>query len=191
MPFPSDGTPATRRRWPRVASSVLRTMALCALVPLLALALGDLAPGDALSELRMDPSMSPEALTRFRAAWGIDDPLPARYVRWVASALRGDLGTSLQYQTAVWPLIQPRIAHTLLLAVPATLIAWGVALPLGAWSAVSRRSLVDRAVGALMLVLLATPELLLALLAVALALATGSFPVGGMRGADRMAGWPT
>ncbi len=188
MPLPLGETPATRRTWHRLAAAFLRTLALCALVPLLALALGDLAPGDALADLRLDPSMSPEALTRLRAAWGIDDPLPARYVRWIASALRGNLGTSLQYQTAVWPLVQPRIAHTLLLAVPATLLAWGVALPLGAWSAVSRRGLVDRTVGALMLVLLATPELLLALLAVAVALATGWFPVGGMRGTDEGGG---
>ncbi|BCS34816.1 transporter [Luteitalea sp. TBR-22] len=165
-----------------------RALLLCALVPGVALLLGDLAPGDPLADVRLDPSLSPDALARLRSTWGIDDPLPVRYLHWIGGAFQGDLGTSFRHQAPVWTLVQPRMANTLRLTVPATLLAWAVGVPLGIWSAASRRGRVDRIIGGATVVLLATPELLLALGLVALALVTGWLPVAGMRSVEGDAG---
>lgn len=161
-----------------------RTLLLCALVPGLAILLADLAPGDPLADVRIDPTVSPDALARLRATWGVDDPFSVRYGRWMSGALRGDLGTSFRDETPVWPLVRPRIANTLRLTVPATLLAWLIGVPLGVWSAAARRGWLDRVVGGATTVLLAMPDLLLALLAVAVALGTGWFPVAGMRSVE-------
>lgn len=162
----------------------IRALLICALVPGLALWLGDLAPGDPLADVRLDPTASPDALAKRRAAMGVDDPLPVRYARWIGNAARGDLGTSFRDETAVRALIQPRIGNTLRLTLPAMALAWIVGVPLGVWSAASRGGWLDRLVGGTTVVLLATPELLLAFVAVAVALATGWFPVAGMRSVE-------
>jgi len=70
--------------------------------------------------------------------------------------------------------------NTLLLTVPATLAAWLIAVPLGAWCASHRDQWVDRLCAVATTTLLVTPELLLGLLMLVVASRTGLFPVGGM-----------
>ena len=54
-----------------------------------------LAPGDPFEELATNPNVPPEVRMNLRAKFGLDDPLPIRYVRWLTSMLRGDWGFSL------------------------------------------------------------------------------------------------
>src|SRR5436309_1993020 len=75
---------------------------------------------------------------------------------------------------------RPRARNTLLLTVPATTIAWLIAVPLGAWSASRRGRWDDRLCAAVTTGLLLVPELLLALALLLFAVRTGYFPVGGM-----------
>jgi peptide/nickel transport system permease protein len=69
--------------------------------------------------------------------------------------------------------------NTFLLSFFATIIAWGTAIPLGIWAAVKKNSFVDRLCGLIAFVGLSIPEVLLALLALMFAYASGWFPVGG------------
>src|SRR6059036_789566 len=48
-----------------------------------------LAPGDPFEELATNPNVPPEVRMNLRAKFGLDDPLPIRYVRWMVSMLRG------------------------------------------------------------------------------------------------------
>jgi peptide/nickel transport system permease protein len=70
--------------------------------------------------------------------------------------------------------------NTLILTVPATAIAWLIAVPLGAWCASHRGRWVDRVSAAATTALLVMPELLLGLVMLVFAVRTGLFPVGGM-----------
>jgi len=140
-----------------------------------------LAPGDFLSEMKLDPRISPEMVAGLRARYGLDQPLPVKYVHWLQSVVRGELGFSFAYDRPVSALLWPRVINTLLLTVPATLAAWLIAVPIGAWCASQRGGWVDRLCGGLTTVLLTVPELLLALGLLLFALRTGLFPVGGMR----------
>ena len=52
------------------------------------------APGDPFEELATNPNVPPEVRANLRAQFGLDDPLPIRYVRWLWSMLKGDWGFS-------------------------------------------------------------------------------------------------
>jgi peptide/nickel transport system permease protein len=138
------------------------------------------APGEFLSDMKLDPRISPEMLGALRTRYGLDDPLPVKYLHWLQSVVRGDLGFSFAYNSPVASLLWPRMRNTLVLTIPATLIAWLIAVPLGAWSASHRGRWVDRLSAAITTLLLVTPELLLGMAMLVIAARTGLFPLGGM-----------
>jgi peptide/nickel transport system permease protein len=149
-------------------------------VSLLSFAFLELAPGDFFQEMRLNPQISPDTVARLRAQSAIDRPLPVRYMHWLASAIRGDLGFSFAYGSPVTPLLLIRARNTLLLTGTATLLAWACALPLGVLSAAQPRGWLDRTCSLMTTTLLAIPELLLGLCFLALGVRTGWFPAGGM-----------
>jgi peptide/nickel transport system permease protein len=138
------------------------------------------APGDFLSEIRLNPQISPETVAHLRTQYGLDQPLPVRYWKWVKSSAQGEFGYSFAYNTPAAPLLWPRARNTLLLSLPALIISWLIAVPLGVLAAGWKGSWVDRLFSGGTSFLLALPDVLIALLALLLALKTGIFPVGGM-----------
>jgi peptide/nickel transport system permease protein len=139
-----------------------------------------LAPGSYFDELRLNPQIAPESVAALRARYGLDRPLVVRYGLWAGSLLRGEMGFSFAYNAPVAPLVGYRARNTLLLSMTATLVAWGVALALGIWSAERPGSPTDRAISGVTAALLIAPDLVLALGALMLAVRTGWFPAGGM-----------
>lgn len=138
------------------------------------------APGDYLSDLKLNSQISAETLAGLRAHYGLDQPLPVRYWKWFESSARGDFGYSFAYDTPASKLLWPRARNTLLLTVPAVLISWLIALPLGVVLAPRKGGWEDKLFGIGTSTLLALPDVLIALLALLVALETGWFPVGGM-----------
>ena len=160
----------------RLAASLLLMLAVSVFTFLLA----ELAPGDYLAEMRLDPRISPETIAALRARYGLDDPLPERYLGWLRSIASGELGYSFPRGMPVGPLLWPRARNTLLLTVLATALAWAIAVPLGVWAASRPGGWLDRASFGATALLMATPDLLLGLGCLLLAVRTGLFPVGGM-----------
>ena len=138
-----------------------------------------LAPGDFLSDVRLDPRLSRETVAALRVRYGLDQPLPRKYLDWVQSVTRGEFGFSLAHNQPVASLLWPRVRNTLILTVPATALAWLIAVPLGAWSASGRGLWGDRVCAVAMTALLAVPEPLLVVGLLLLAVRTGAFPTGG------------
>lgn len=138
------------------------------------------APGDFLSEVRLNSQISPETVTQLRAQYGLNQPLPVRYWKWLKSSAKGDFGYSFAYNTPASELLWPRARNTLLLSVPALMISWLIAVPLGVLAAGWKGSWADKLFSGGTSVLLALPDVLIALLALLIALKTGAFPVGGM-----------
>jgi peptide/nickel transport system permease protein len=138
------------------------------------------APGDFLSDARVNPQISAETLANLRFQYGLDKPLPVRYWQWLKSSAQGDFGYSFAYNTPVSALLLPRARNTLLLSIPALLISWLIAVPLGVLAAGWKSRWVDRFFSGGTSALLALPDVLIALLALLIALKTGIFPVGGM-----------
>jgi peptide/nickel transport system permease protein len=149
-------------------------------VSLLSFLFTELAPGDYLAEMRLNPQISPETLAGLRSQYGLDRPLPSRYVYWAKSVFKGEFGFSFAYNTPVAPLLWARARNTLLLTALATLLAWMLAVPLGVWSAARAGEFADRACTAGATLLLALPDIVLALVFLLLTVRTGLFPAGGM-----------
>ena len=171
-----------------VAKRLLHGLLLLIGISLLSFVFAELAPGDYFSEMRTDARVSPETLAGLRAQYGLEQPLPVRYGRWVRSVLHGDFGYSLAYQGPVAPLLRERVRGTLLLTITATFLAWIVALPLGIWQATQRGTWRDGFLRAAAAFLLTIPELLLAIVLLVRAAETGWLPVGGMLSPSATAG---
>src|SRR5690348_1859440 len=127
-----------------LARRTVHSLILMLAVSVLSFLFADLAPGDFYSALRADPRISPETIAALRARAGLDKPLPVRYAEWVISAVRGDFGYSLAYNSPVGPLLWGRARATLLLAATAMAITWLIAIPVGVWNASSRGKWRDR-----------------------------------------------
>src|SRR5437899_10940844 len=71
------------------------------------------ASGDFLSEIRLDPQISPETVAHLRTQYGLDQPLRVRYWKWVKSSVQGEFGYSFAYNTPAASLLWPRALNTL------------------------------------------------------------------------------
>jgi peptide/nickel transport system permease protein len=118
----------------RVAAFVATLLFVSALVFVVVRVL----PGDPAA-LILGVEASPETYARLRHALGLDRPLGVQYLDWLARAVRGDLGTSIQYDVPVGRLILSRLPVTLPLALMAAVIMVAVALPLGVYAATRHR----------------------------------------------------
>ncbi|MBI4587499.1 MAG: ABC transporter permease [Candidatus Rokubacteria bacterium] len=103
-----------------------------------------LAPGDPFEELATNANVPPEVAQRLRAQFGLDDPLPVRYVRWLTALARGDWGFSFQSRMNVDQLILQRLPVSLFVLGSAYLLALALALPIGILSAVRPYSIFDQ-----------------------------------------------
>ena len=104
-----------------------------------------LAPGDPFEELATNPNVPAEVRMNLRAKFGLDDPLPLRYARWVVSMMRGDWGFSFVSRVNVDTLILQRLPATLIVLGSAQLLAVLIAIPIGTYSALRPYSFFDQA----------------------------------------------
>lgn len=166
-----------------LAQRLLHGLFLLAGVSVLTFLFTELAPGDFFDDLALDPKVSATTADALRARFGLDDPLPERYLRWLGSVLRGDLGYSMAYNRPVAPLLWERARNTLLLTVTATVLAWLAAVPLGIWAA-ERKGWPRALFGGVTSVGLAVPDLVLGLAFLMLAVQIDGLPTGGMTSLD-------
>ncbi len=129
---------------------VLRRLAL--IVPtffgvtLLAFALIHLIPGDPVENISGERGMDPARRARLLHQFGLDEPLPVQYARYIGHVLRGDLGQSLTTHDSVAREFATLFPATVELAFFALLFALVVGLPAGVLAAVKRNTVADYAV---------------------------------------------
>ena len=149
-----------------------------------------MAPGDAATAMLAEGGEMAKAaqLADLRTKYGLDDPLPIRYARWIGQLLRGNLGTSLIDSRPVADTLAHTVGLTLEFTIPAFVIGLSLAIVFGAWSGFRPYSEFDRAVTFGSMIVIATPSFVLALLALyVLAVRLPILPSGGNRdmlGAD-------
>lgn len=144
----------------------------------------ELAPGDYLDTLRLNPQVSEEQLDKMRRQFALDQPWYVRYLHWLGNAATLNFGESFQYRVPASELIADRLFNTFIVALSSMVFAWSIAIPLGVLAAIYKDSIFDRVAGFLAFASLSLPELFLALLALWFALTTGLFPVGGLYGVN-------
>src|SRR3984957_12518831 len=75
-----------------------------------------LVPGDFVSNLKLNPTITPEVIHQLEAQFGLDQPLMVRYFKWLWGVLHLNFGFSLQYRVRVTGLIAGDPGHTRILA---------------------------------------------------------------------------
>ncbi|GIH67323.1 ABC transporter permease [Microbispora siamensis] len=146
-------------------------------------------PGDPvqsmLSRANVAQPAAVEAMrAHYTAMFGFDLPLWQQYLNFWGSLLKGDLGISIWlFPTPVSDVIIRAVPYTLGLLIPSILLSWFAGNRFGAFAA--RRKWLDNSVLPVGYVLTATPYMWLAiLLAWALGIVAGVFPVAGAYGFD-------
>ncbi|MGH7321734.1 MAG: ABC transporter permease [Candidatus Rokuibacteriota bacterium] len=82
-------------------------------------------------------------LEEIRRKYGLRDPIPVQYVRWVGLAVRGDLGESIRTREAVTRVVRLKLPITIQLAGYALGVALLIAIPMGVLAAVRRNTVWD------------------------------------------------
>jgi peptide/nickel transport system permease protein len=127
-----------------------------------------LTPGDPLSRLSADRTISEREIAFLRQRFGLDQPLAGQFRAFLSGAVRGDLGISIEhYPERVSTLIASRIPATLLLGGTVLLLNFTIGTWLGVRQAVRRGSRFDRWLTRLALAGYATPSFWLGLVLVA------------------------
>jgi peptide/nickel transport system permease protein len=126
-----------------------------------------LIPGDAtLLAVGVDQRISAEQLERIRKSYGLDQPQPVQYARWMGHVLQGDLGRSLRTKRTLTEELRLRLPVTMELAFLAALIGTIPAVTVGVLAAVRRNSWLDYAATVVTLLGISVPNFLLATLLV-------------------------
>ncbi len=103
-----------------------------------------LAPGDPFSELATNPAIPPSVQAALRLKFGLDDPIPIRYMHWLVAMLHGDWGFSFVSRVDVDTLILQRLPTTLGVIGASQVLAVLIALPVGIFAATRPYSIFDQ-----------------------------------------------
>lgn len=161
-----------------------------AVVSFLAFVLIQLPPGDYVTTYIATLAASNEVVDQntardLRERFGLDQPMIVQYFKWITGIVtRGDFGLSFEWQQPVADLIWERMALTLLLTVATLIATWGIALPIGIYSAVKKYTIGDYVVTFFSFLGLAVPSFLLALVLMYVAAVKFGQEVGGLFSAE-------
>lgn len=149
----------------RRAGSILQFVLLLFMVSAAVFLLLELIPGNPIDAI-LPPDATPAQIAAAQEMYGLDDPLPQRYLEWVGGVFHGDFGTSFQTGLPVGEILFERLPISLEIALLAVIVALAVSVPLGIWSAYRPGGLVDRVTTILTSGLLATPSFVLGIVLV-------------------------
>lgn len=121
------------------------------------------APGDPSTTL-IRPGHTPEMAAQLRANYGLDQPIPVRYVKWLGNMLTGDFGRSIVHGRATLDVVMDALPNTLLLSACALLFAFFFGILLGAIQAVRQYSALDSTLSVVLLFFYSMPSFWLALM---------------------------
>ena len=112
--------------------------------------------------------VGPEQRAAIAEAWGLNDPAPEQFLRWLSHLFKGDLGDSMLFNAPVSEVIMARWPASLSLIGAAFLLAFVVGTSLGLVAAASRGHWPDRVIRAFAVTLAVSPSFWLALMLIAL-----------------------
>ncbi len=122
-----------------------------------------LAPGDP-AQVLLGETASLAEIDAKRAQMGLDEPMPAQFLRWAGDVANGDLGTSLLSGQPVTNLVLDRFAVSAPIVVAAVALALIIAVIGGLYAALNRGRTIDIIIVTTATVLLSIPAFWLGLM---------------------------
>ena len=155
----------------RLASSVV----IIIVITMVAFAIIQIPPGDFADAYKQElialggasEAEAEDAANKLRDKYGLLDPLPQQYLRWISGiALRGDFGWSFSQRVSVSDLLAQRLPRTVLIALAAHAISSLVGIALGIYVANHQYSIADNLAAAFSFLATSVPRFSLALIIV-------------------------
>jgi peptide/nickel transport system permease protein len=142
-------------------------------------------PGDYITTYIADLAASGSAIDQaqvdaMRERYGLDQPMPIQYLKWMQRLVTGDLGFSLDWQKPIKELIGERIVLTVLLGLFTFAFTWALAVPIGIISAVKQYSFLDYSFTVFNYFGVATPTFMTALILMWIAFSKFGVSVTGL-----------
>lgn len=151
----------------RAASRLAQMLAILLAMSFAVFCLIGLMPGDPVDMMAAgNPHMTPADITRLRAIYGLDRPLPERYLHWLGRALQGDFGYSRLYGLPVLDALLPRLWNTLALLGAALGLTVIISVPAGVYAARKPGGVYDSISGFMALAALSAPPFWVGLLSI-------------------------
>jgi peptide/nickel transport system permease protein len=133
------------------------------LLSVIVFAAAQLLPGD-LGRNILGPFADQHSVDALNHQLGVDKPVLTQYTTWIGHTLRGNLGTSLEYQgSSVWSLLEPSLVNSLKLAALAFVLVVPLSIVGGVVAALKQGRLADRVITVSGLSLTSVPEFVTAI----------------------------
>lgn len=166
-----------------MARRLLASIPVLIAVTIIIFGLIEMAPGD-VADRFINPEIgySEETLRAIRERFGLDQPAPVRYVKWLSNALQGEMGRSYITGEPVTAMINRRLGNSLLLMSTALVAGVSIGIALGVFTGLRQYSWWDMALTTLSFVGISLPAFISGILALYLfSVKWRLFPSGGMR----------
>lgn len=142
---------------------LIQAIPLILLLTVFMFALIHLMPGGP-EQVFFNPRLTPAAKQEMLVRFGLTDPIPIQYLKWLGQTLTGNFGFSYADNLPVTYLLGQRFPNTLQLFIPAFVLALILALFLGVISGVRQGSILDYSLTTVSYFGIAMPAFLLGLL---------------------------
>ena len=160
---------------------VIITIPLLFVISIMSFFIMQLSPGSYLDQIKMNPDISPELIETMEKDFGLDKSVPVQYLYWLKELLQGNMGESFTYRIPVAEIIGSRLLNTFILSAAAMIIAWGISIPVGIYSATHRYSMLDNIFTTFSFIGLSIPNFFFALLLLFLIVRLNiPLPISGM-----------
>lgn len=152
---------------------------------ILIFALTQLLPGD-IARLLLGREASAEAVENFREQFGLNDPVPEQYMRWLSGFVTGDWGRSFSSgNAAVRPLVLERLGNSVRLMLMTVVISIPLSIVLGVIAALRENTWVDSTISVVSLSVVGLPEFVTGLVLINIfGLQLGWFPATSLVSSD-------
>ncbi len=164
-------------------------------ISMLSFVIIQLPPGDFVDAYiaRLSASgsaVSLEEAQTLRKLYGLDRPIYVQYAKWVGRVAEGNFGDSMEWMRPVTEVIGDRLWLTMIVSVAAIVLTYGIALPIGVYSAVRQYSIGDHIFTFFGFIGIAVPNFLLALILMYFSFKLFDANVGGLFSAEnQLAPW--
>lgn len=108
----------------------INTFITILLVSIITFYIFNILPGDP-AQVILGLDASQEQIAQLRETMDLDSPAVVRYINWIESLLKGELGVSYKYQKPVAPIIFDALVVTLQLSIYSLLLTLIIAIPFG------------------------------------------------------------
>lgn len=169
----------------RLVLALLTTLA----ISVLSFAIIQLPPGDYVTSYIASMSASGSAVSAaeaeaLREQLGLDQPMTVQYLKWMGLILQGNFGMAMEWGRPVADVIGDRLWLTFVISFAAVVFTYGLALPIGIYSAVYRYSFLDYLFTFVGFIGLAIPGFMLALIVMYVGFIWFGANVGGLFSAE-------